>query len=76
MTSLWLSVRVDAYSGYKADERPIAFEYKGREHRIEEILDRWYGEDDDYFKVRTAEKDVYILWCRRGTGVWFLALER
>ena len=76
MTSLWLSVRVKAYSGYKADERPIAFEYKGREHRIVEILDRWYGELDDYFKVRTEERDVYILRCRRGPGVWFLALER
>lgn len=76
MKPLWLMVRVSAYSGYKAGERPQAFEYKGVERRVAEILDRWYGEDDDYFKVRADDGSVYTLRYRRGTGAWFLAVAR
>lgn len=61
-------VRVECYSGYKANERPIAFAYQGRRLEIAEILDRWYegGLDAsqpkiDYFKVKTSEGQVFLL---------------
>jgi hypothetical protein len=35
-------IQVEAYSGYKANERPVAFIFHGRRWEISEILDRWY----------------------------------
>ncbi|MEN6373371.1 MAG: DUF6504 family protein [Smithella sp.] len=61
-------IRVECYSGYKVNERPTAFTYQGRRWEIAEILDRWYeGSTDagrpaiDYFKVRTADGQVFLL---------------
>jgi hypothetical protein len=61
-------VEVECYSGYKANERPTAFTHQGRRREIAEILDRWVegGLDParpgtNYFKVKTAEGDVFLL---------------
>jgi hypothetical protein len=61
-------IRVECYSGYKVNERPLAFEYQGRCWEVSEILDRWYegGTDSsrqemNYFKVRTSEGQVFLL---------------
>jgi hypothetical protein len=62
------TIKVECYSGYKANERPTAFYYRERRWEIEEIIDRWYegglmpgSPDTDYFKVRTKEGEVFIL---------------
>jgi len=61
-------IRVECYSGYKTNERPVVFFYRERRWEISEILDRWYegGRNPDrpetnYFKVRTMEGQVFIL---------------
>jgi len=64
--SRWLGetiayVRVQCYSGVKADERPIRFELDGREYLVEEILDHWYGPDHTFFKLVADDHNVYIL---------------
>jgi hypothetical protein len=70
-------VQVECYSGYKADERPTALTYQGRHREIAGILDRWYeGSLDanrpkiDYFKVRTAEGEVFLLRYLSLSAVW------
>jgi len=35
-------IQVEIYSVYKANERPVAFEFKGRRWEVSEILDRRY----------------------------------
>jgi hypothetical protein len=41
-----MKLRVECYSGNKADERPVRF-YLGEQLRmVEEILDQWYGPND------------------------------
>ena len=59
---------VECYSGFKVNERPRAFVFRGKCHRVREILDRWYegGTDPgrppvDYFKVRTEDGEAFIL---------------
>lgn len=71
-------IEVECYSGYKANERPLAFIFQGEQREILEILDRWYEggiEPDrplvDYFKVR-AEGGVYILRYTAETDTWFV----
>jgi hypothetical protein len=61
-------VQVECHSGYKANERPVAFTYQARRREVEEIIDRWYegGLDPtrpqiDYFKVKTSNGQVFIL---------------
>lgn len=65
-------VRVQCYAGAKADERPIRFELDGREYLVEEILDRWYGPEDTFFKLRADDNNVYILRHSPGADMWSL----
>lgn len=57
----WMKVEVECYSGHKLDERPLRFRLKGRVFEVVEVLDRWYGPDDVYFKVRATGGGSYIL---------------
>jgi hypothetical protein len=43
----------------------------GREYRVEELLDKWYGPDDTWFKVRAEDGGSYILRLNAATG-WTL----
>jgi hypothetical protein len=59
---------VECYSGYKVNERPVAFIHAGRRRAVIEIIDRWYegGCDPgrpamDYFKVTTDTGENFIL---------------
>jgi hypothetical protein len=61
-------VQVECHSGYKANERPVAFTYQGCRREVKEIIDRWYegGLDPprpkiDYFKVKTTDDQIFIL---------------
>ena len=65
-------MQVQCYSGAKADERPIRFRLGEHEYIVEEILDRWYGPDDTYFKLRADDQNVYILRHSPATDAWSL----
>ena len=61
-------VSVECYSGYKANERPQTFIFRGQRWEVEEIVDRWYeggiepGRPEvNYFKVRTTKGNVFLL---------------
>jgi len=56
-----MRVVVECYSGYKANERPLAFCLGARRHRVEEVIDRWYGPGATYFRVRSDDGNIYIL---------------
>jgi len=65
---------VEAYSGHKADERPVAFCLGGRRVAVREILDRWYGEDHAYFKLTGDDGAMYIIRQDRSSDTWELIL--
>lgn len=56
-----MRVLVETYSGYTADERPLRFRLGDRDYEVTEVIDRWYGPDSTYFKVRAADGNLYIL---------------
>ncbi|HLM99769.1 MAG TPA: hypothetical protein VK335_10830 [Bryobacteraceae bacterium] len=56
-----MNVRVECYSGHKADERPVRFWLDERPYQVEEVLDRWYGPEDAFFKVRAHDGNLYVL---------------
>ena len=45
-------IEVVAYSGYKANERPLYFVLDKRKLEVADIIDRWYGVEHDYFIAR------------------------
>ncbi len=67
-------LRVECYSGYRADERPEAFWLRERRIAIREILDRWLGEDHAYFKVTGEDGVLYILRRDDRDDQWELTL--
>jgi hypothetical protein len=72
-----IGIEVVAYSGYRADERPLKIVIGGVAMEVTEIVDRWYGEDFDYFKVRVNTGAVHLIarhrthdrWYLKGTGI-------
>ena len=63
-------VNVSCYSGYKSDERPIKFTLRKRTLIIEEILDRWYGPNNSYFKVLADDKKIYLIKHNLEDDLW------
>ena len=58
-------VKVECYSGYRINERPVAFTINEcddtRSFKIREVIDRWFGETADYFKVIADDENIYLL---------------
>jgi hypothetical protein len=75
-----LPVYVEAYSGYRANERPLSFSVDiatGENgvtgvYDIDSIEDRWYDPNGEYFKVRTVEGKRYILRYSQRENQWTL----
>ncbi len=67
-----MRVRVEAYAGYRAEERPLRFTLQDRTFTVAEILDRWYGPDHSYFKVRADDGNTYILRYDTAAEEWTL----
>lgn len=74
-------IQVECSSGFKANERPVAFTYQDERRDIQEIVDRWYeGDTDsnrpiiDYFKVKTAEGKVCLLRYQSDLDAWSLRI--
>lgn len=69
-----MNIEVQCYSGYKADERPVRFRLGERLLEVEELLDSWYGQEHDYFKVRADDGNTYLLRHRRSEDLWELTM--
>ena len=65
-------VEVTCYSGYKANERPLYFVVDGEKKRVNNIVDRWYGLEHDYFKVAADDGKVYLLKWHRTLDIWLM----
>lgn len=56
-----MNVEVEAYSGFKADQRPLRFRLGSREYVVQDVLDKWYGPSETWFKVLADDGAHYIL---------------
>lgn len=75
-------IQVECYTGYKANETPRAFTWKGERYRIVEIRDRWYeggisrrSVKLDYYKVLAEDGRDYILRYHTLFDKWALLLK-
>lgn len=74
-----IPIIVECHSGYKSGEFPIAFSWMNIRYEIKEISDRWFQAQSNpgtpkanYFKVRTAEKSIFIIKHNLESDQWFL----
>ena len=73
-----MKLRVECYSGRRADERPVRFWLEGSEYRVEAVRDQWYDPEAIFFKVRADDGNLYILrqQTSRPDGQWELVSFR
>jgi hypothetical protein len=69
-------VRVECYSGHKAEERPLCILFEGQTLEIEEIEDHWYSPGATYFRVLVECGDRYVLRRDDAQDVWSLTAFR
>lgn len=69
-------VRVETYSGLKADERPLRLYLGDRTLEIAAVEDRWYSPGETYFRVLTEDGDSYVLRHTEAQDVWTLSAFR
>jgi len=67
-----LRIYVEAYSGYKANERPLRFRLDDETHDIISIEDRWREPTAEYFKVRTNDGNLHLLRYDESGDEWTL----
>ena len=67
-----LHIYVDAYSGYKANERPRLFVLYQEAYKIAAVVDQWHEPWATYFKIRTTEGKIYILRYDEQSEEWTL----
>jgi hypothetical protein len=74
-----IPIRVECYSGYRAEQEPRVLCWSGRRLLVDRIIDRWLqgGADPsaaeaEYFKVRTVSGEQYIIKNDHSLHAWFL----
>lgn len=73
-----MKLKVECYSGHKADERPVRFRLEGKLYVVQAVLDQWYDPESIFYKVRADDGNVYILRQQTSTpdGQWELVSFR
>ena len=66
------TLKVIAYSGYKANERPLRLILGAKKLKIMRVIGKWIGEDHDYFKCLADDGQVYLLKWHRIQDQWHL----
>jgi hypothetical protein len=68
-------VRVECYSGYKANERPVRMHMGGRTFEVVAIEDRWYSPGATIFRIVADDGDRYVLRHEEAQDVWTRSLR-
>ena len=67
-----MRVRVQSYSGYQADERPVRFWLGEREVEVVSVQRRWYEPGWSCFRVVANDTRCYVLRQSDHDGQWEL----
>jgi len=69
-------VKVETYSGYRADERPVRVTIDGAALEVAEVEDRWYSPGATFFRGLLANGERYVLRRIEAQEVWVLEAYR
>ena len=66
-----MRIRVEC-GAEKAADGPLRFVLGDFTIEVDDLLDRWYGDDADYFRVRGGDGHLYVLKHFRNADAWEL----
>ena len=69
-------MRVECYSGFKDDERPLRLQIAGQMVDVAEVEDRWYSPGATYFRVLLVNGERYVLRREDAQDLWTLEAFR
>jgi hypothetical protein len=69
-----MKVQVERCAGHLGVEMPVRFWFDAREVEIVETIDRWYGPDYCYLKIKDKDGNLYILRFDEGREEWELTM--
>lgn len=69
-----LQVQVECGTEFHDEQAPGRFFLGGRAVDVVEVIDRWLGQDHDYFKVRGSDSGIYILCHNVPHDMWEMTL--
>ncbi len=62
------SIEVSSRDEYKGAQEPVSFVWRGEEHHVEQVIDRWYEGGIDstrmpllYFRVKTRSAEIFLI---------------
>lgn len=67
-------IRVECHAGHRGEETPQRFFLGERAVEVDEVRDRWHGEDHRYFKVLGNDGVVYVLRHNERAGDWEMTM--
>ncbi|MGH9727233.1 MAG: hypothetical protein ACRD4V_01415 [Candidatus Acidiferrales bacterium] len=65
-------IRVECYSGHRADERPLRFFASDRTYLVQRVDDKWYSPGATYFRVLADDGNLYVLKHDEAEDRWSL----
>lgn len=69
-------ITVTCYAGYKGDERPTSFTLRGHTAAVKEVIDRWYDQNYNGFRVLAEDGEQYLLRHNLNDDAWELVMSR
>ena len=70
------ALKVECYSGYRADQRPVRFFLRELALEVKAVEDQWTSPSARYFRVRASDGNIYILRQDEICGEWSLSAFR
>lgn len=68
-----MTIKVECYAGYRGEQEPRAFWLGERRMEVGEIVDRWIGPTERYFRCQAGDGSLYVLRHDEANGEWNLA---
>ena len=75
------SIEVSTRDEYKGAQEPISFVWRGEEHQLEQVIDRWYeGAIDStrmpllYFRVKTRSGEIFLIRYHEFFRAWSIVV--
>ena len=63
-------LNVECHIGSQLQQNPVAFILGDSCYKVEEIIDRWYGEGASYFKIKADDENIYLLKYDKRSSHW------